>query len=725
MNPRKVIFIALCACAAVACSTTRALPEGEYLLRKNSVQANDPSFDVSELNSYIGHKPNSYIAGMNPLLSVYNWGGDGSTPLKSFLRNIGTQPVVYDPEKVAQSVANIASHLTYVGYYGSEVESEVRTLGRKAYVTYKVKLGKRYRISDIDYDLPTYGTFRDEFMEDLGNSLVRPGDYLSESALETEADRSAAFFRTQGYYGFTKSYYAFEADTLSGDGGARLIFSIRDYALGDSPSTAREHQKYTMGEVQISHPEALKVRPSVLENLNTLRPGDPYNEEEINTAYSRFSSVGALSGVTIDLQPAQDNKVDCSILLRNAGLQGFKTNLEASVNSTGLMGISPQLTYYHRNVFHGGEQLNLGIKGNFQFKPKTGAYSTDLNVSSTLSFPQILGVPNRVFTGPNIPKTDISMAFSYQDRPEFRRTVIASAYTFNGRLGSKLYYQITPFRANISRLYNMDQDFMFKLLETNPFMLMAYLDNFDMGVSALGYYTTDASAIPTTPYHYIRLGVDLSGNTLSLLNGMLPTGESGQHTIWNTPYTQYVRAELNLGKVFRFGKEDRQALALHLGGGMAYAYGNASYAPVEKQFYVGGAMSMRGWQARTLGPGTSPYEALFSIPSQVGAMKLEANAEYRFPILSKVEGALFLDAGNIWEVDDYGDGSCFHLSTLPESIAMDWGVGLRLNLTFILLRLDTGIRLHDPAREAGQRWVPVKEWRDGNYAIHFGVGYPF
>ncbi len=724
---RKVTIIALCLLGMAACSTTRSLGEGEYLLRKNTIVADDPAFNVSSLGSYVGQKPNSYILGVNPLLSVYNWSGDGSTPFKRFLRKIGAAPVVFDSLRVSQSVANLKNHLQYIGYYGSKVSSQVDVVKKKAHVTYKVNLGKRYTISEVEYDVPEYGTFREDFLKTLPESTVQTGQYLSESALEQEADRSSAFLRTLGYYGFTKSFYAFEADTLGHDGTARLTYAIRDYALGDAPSSAREHKKFYLGEVTITHPERLQIRPSVLENLNILRPGQLYNEADVNTNYTRFSSVGMLTGVNINLDPVSEDRVDCTISLRNSGLQGFKTNLEASVNSTGLFGISPQLTYYHKNIFNGGEQLNLGLKGNFQFKPRTKAYSTDLSVSATLRFPQFLGLPNRIFTGPNIPRTDISAAFNYMDRPEFHRTVISTAFTYNGRLGQKLYYQLSPVRINISHLYDIDTEFMMKLLVNNPLMLLAYMDRFDLGVSGMLYYTTDASSVPRTPYHYVRLSSDISGNVLSLFNRWLPVNEDGYHTIWNTPYAQYIRAELNAGKVFRFGKQDKHALALHLGSGVAYAYGNSKTAPVERQFYVGGSMSMRGWNARSLGPGTASDVNLFSIPSQIGEMKLEANIEYRFPLVSKLEGALFLDAGNIWDLPtaENQGGTVFTFKNLPQSIALDWGLGARVNLNFLLLRVDMGIRLRDPVREEGDRWVPTNEWLNGNFAVHFGVGYPF
>ena len=269
-------------------------------------------------------------------------------------------------------------------------------------------------------------------------------------------------------------------------------------------------------------------------------------------------------------------------------------------------------------------------------------------------------------------------------------------------------------------------------IENNYILAGAYMDNFDLGTSAMLYYTTDNSVVPTKPYHYARFIFDLSGNILSLFNPILPVNDEGQRTIWNIPYSQYVRAELQLGKTFRWGKEDKHSLALHFLGGAGLGYGN-SYGytmPLEKLFYVGGAYSMRGWQARTLGPGTDTSLAgLFAIPSQVGEMRLEANVEYRFPIVWKLEGALFADAGNIWYLPMEGEEGTpgifgFNTETL-ESIGLDWGVGIRLNLGLILVRVDSGFRVHDPGKEYGQRWLGPDQWFKGNYAVQFGVGYPF
>jgi outer membrane protein assembly factor BamA len=198
--------------------------------------------------------------------------------------------------------------------------------------------------------------------------------------------------------------------------------------------------------------------------------------------------------------------------------------------------------------------------------------------------------------------------------------------------------------------------------------------------------------------------------------------------IWNTPFSQFVRGEITLGKTWIFGKNDGQSIATRLVVGAGYAYGNSSALPFEKHFYGGGANSLRGWQARTVGPGLSPMDTSFVIPNQTGDMRLEANIEYRFDMFWKVAGAVFIDAGNVWTLKDdnteEGRLAMFRWDTFAESIAANWGVGLRLDFGFLLLRLDMGMKVHDPARNT--KWINPGEWlTKGNYALHFGVGYPF
>lgn len=715
-----------------SCSTTRVLGDGQFRLADNKVVVdNDRKFNTKEIESYIKQKPNSYIIfGWNPFLNIYNWSGKNADKgINKFLRKIGTAPVVYQPSQVEASVENINRHLEYLGYYGSDVRSKVRVNGKRVTVTYSVTLGRRYRIGNVSFAVPD-GEFKEDFYADTAAVSIRPGDFLSEDALEKETERAASMFRRKGYFGFTKNYFSFEADTLARRDTADLLMTVKEYTRNQTAEYARPHRKYFFGDVSISYDNDLKFNDRVLKNICTIRPGAMYDEREVNTTYSRLSALRLFSGVNVALNPRDSGIVDCDISLTKSRMQGFKVNLEGSTNSTGLIGISPQVSYYHKNIFHGGQWLNLGFLGNFQFKyDDRSVKSNEFGVSAGLSFPEFLGLPNSIFHGPSLPRTEINASYNYQNRPEYTRNMISTSYGYSGSLrNGKFFYQFYPIQAKIVRLTNLDPNF-YTTLSGNPFMRDAYQNHFDVGSGLVAYYTTSTALVPKETYEYARLQLDASGNVLSLFNKAMKSDEYGSRLIWNTPYSQYIRTELTLGKTFVFGKNGGQALAIRLLGGVGYAYGNSSTIPFEKQFYSGGANSMRGWQARSLGPGNSKADTTFVIPSQTGDVKLEANLEYRFPMFWKLCGAVFTDVGNIWtlkETDgDDGSHTHFDLKNLAASLAADWGIGLRVDLNFLILRLDMGMKVYDPSLDTA-RWRSPSQWlkKDG-YTLHFGVGYPF
>lgn len=728
------LMAALSAIAALSfsCSTTRVLEDGQYRLAANKVEVKgDSKFNPKEIESYIKQKPNSYIIfGWNPFLNLYNWSGKNpDKAVNRFIRKMGTAPVIYQPSQVESSTENIKRHLEYLGYYGSDVRSDIEVKGKKVKVTYSVTLGKRFRIGEITYSVPD-GEFKDDFLADTSEITVRSGDYLSEDALEKETELRASAMRRKGYFGFTKNYFSFEADTLNSPDTAGLLMTVKEYTRNQTPEYARPHRKYYMGKVTLSYDKDLKFNDKVLRNMCTLHPGDLYDENEVNTTYSRLSALKMFSGVNVSMNPQDSGIVDCDITLARSRMQGFKVNLEGSTNSTGLIGISPQISYYHKNIFHGGQWLNLGFLGNFQFKyDDRSVKSNEFGVSAGLSFPEFLGLPNSMFKGPSVPRTEINASYNYQNRPEYTRNMISTSYGYSGSLrNGKFFYQFYPIQAKIVRLTNLDPNF-YTTLSGNPFMRDAYQNHFDVGSGLVAYYTTSTALVPKETYEYARLQLDASGNVLSLFNKAMKSDEYGSRLIWNTPYSQYIRTELTLGKTFVFGKNGGQALAIRLLGGVGYAYGNSSTIPFEKQFYSGGANSMRGWQARSLGPGNSKADTTFVIPSQTGDVKLEANLEYRFPMFWKLCGAVFTDVGNIWtlkETDgDDGYHTHFDLKNLAASLAADWGIGLRVDLNFLILRLDMGMKVYDPSLDTA-RWRSPSQWlkKDG-YTLHFGVGYPF
>lgn len=718
------ICMSAVAALLLSCSTTRVLQDGEYRLASNKIEImNDDEFNPNSLEPYIKQKHK----GWSPFLNVYNWSNGKGKGWDKFVQRIGVAPVVYDPQQVDNSISNIDNHLEYLGYYGSHTDSEIKVKKKRVYVTYNVNLGKRFPIRDLEISLPEKGEFAQAFLEDTCNMTVKPGAFLSEAALEAETERSASVLKDQGFYSFSKNNFFFEADTLAYPGSAILKLRINEYTRNENARDAEPIRRFLINDVKISYPKNMKIREQVLTDLNLISPGETYSESRINNTYSRFSALRMFSSVNVGMTQVDTNLVNCEISLSQSRNQGFKVNLEASSNSSGLLGVSPQFSYYHKNIFRGGEWLNLSFMGNFQFKFNDDVHSNEFGVSGSLSLPKFLFLPYRYFKGA-IPRTDFNASYNYQNRPEYTRNIISTSYGYNGNVDNRFYYQIYPVQLNIVKLFNLDEDF-YKTLANDPFLRNAYQNHFDLGSGATLYYTSNASSNPQETYFYTRLQLDIAGNLLRAFNPLMKKDANGSGMIWNTPYSQFVRGEITLGRTWIFGRNSGQSIATRLVAGAGYAYGNSSGLPFEKHFYGGGANSLRGWQARTVGPGLSQRDTSFVIPNQTGDMKLEANIEYRFNMFWKMAGAVFADAGNVWtlnnETSQTDRGSMFRWDTFGESIAANWGVGLRLNFGFLLLRVDMGMKLHDPARLNG-KWVPPSQWlRRENYALHFGVGYPF
>lgn len=722
-----------------SCSTTRVLQQGEYRLEKNVITIEgDPDFRDPDLESYIRQQPNgALLFGWNPLLNIYNLSGqDADKWINKVIRSMGEAPVVYDPDLVQVSADNIRNHLEYIGYFGSTVDGyPEEPNGRRVKVRYDIRLGRRYPIRSISYDLPKRGRFAEDFYRDTARISIHPGSFLSESSLASESERSARYFRNRGYYGFSQANYVFTADTLTTPGVADLTYQVLEHSRSDMETSGRVDEplrRHFFHNVSISCPEDMPFREKMLRKLNGIIPGNPYSEIVVSNTYARLSAIRYFNSVNIQMNPVDTAGVDCVIQIRPSNPRGIRFNIEASTNSTGLVGLSPQIGFYHKNIFHGGEWFNLGIMGNFQMrvgknlKIDRSVRSTEFGVSTSISFPKLLGFPLARFRGRSVPRTDVALSYNYQDRPEYTRNILSTSFAYAGSY-RRLYYQITPLQLSMVRLFDVKDSFQASM-QGNPFLYNAYQDHFDAGASMMLYHTTNTDVNPTTSYQYWRLQIDASGNVLALAKPLMKKDAQGAGTIWDTPFAQYVRAEASLGRTWTFGEGDRSAIATRLLGGIGYAYGNSTTLPFEKQFYAGGANSLRGWQARSVGPGNGEMNKTFVIPNQTGDIRLEANLEYRFPLFWRLRGALFTDVGNVWNTFETATDAAavLTLDNLARSLALSWGTGVRVDLSYILLRVDLGFRLHDPAREAGARWCKPNQWFDANgYAIHFGVGYPF
>jgi len=709
---------------AAGCSTTRVLAPGQYRLARNEVVVDDRHFSASELTPYIRQQANTYfLFGWNPFLNIYNWSDGSDKPMSRFWRKIGVAPVVFNQSQVETSIDNICNHLKHLGYYNATVTATQKSSGKLMKVTYDVRLGKLVPISDVRFEIPAGGCFEKEFYADTASVMVRKGVFLSEQILEAETARSSEYFRDRGFYNLSQGNYVFFADTLTCPGTAILDYRIREYARGAAPESALPLEQYNFGKVSIHIDSTLRFKEKLLRRLNAITPGNLYNETDVNKTYSRFSSLQVFSGVNISTSPSDSNRVNCDVTLSPSKLKGFKVNLEGSITSTGLISVSPQINFYHKNLFHGGEWFNLGFSGAFQFQPSKKLNAEEYSVSASISLPRPILIPQSAYKSSTITRTEIKASYNFQHRPEFTRHVVSSSMGYNGRIKNRFFFQLYPVQLSYVQLKNITDEFLETLIR-NPYLSYSYSDHFDAGAGGTLYWTSNSDIVPKVSYRYARFNFDASGNLISLFRNIMPKNVIDQKLLLGVPFSQYVRGELQLADIIRFGIHNGQAIAGRIVAGAGYAYGNSYSLPYEKQFFVGGASSMRGWQARSVGPGFSKPNSYTSLPSQTGDVKLEADLEYRAKLVWKLEAALFAEVGNVWSL--YDEASLFRFKDFYQSLAADWGFGLRVNLDFLVLRVDMGLKVHDPSADADLRWRGPDKWfkRDG-FAFHFGVGYPF
>ena len=754
--------------ALAGCSTTRLIPEGESRLVDNEIKIlNSKGYQTSTLEPYIKQKPNTdFFFGWSPFMSIWNWSNGKDNGWDRFVKKVGHEPVIFEPSLVEDSRENILNHLQYQGYYNSKVRDSVVTRNKKTTVYYKINLGKQYIIDSVSYNIDCK-ELAENFYRDSLQKVIKTNAPLSEESLDKSSGEIAQALRNDGFFGFTKNYFFFSADTLGKDGKASVKVDIRDYSRNELPKDATPHRIFKYGKVTIipmkkpSNPlvysfvgdsvvavpamnlytptdsveyrgltikyhNELFLRKRILSRLNYVKPGMTYSEEEVSKTYSRFSNLNLFSSVNIQMDPVDSTTVDCTMKLTASELQGYKLGLESSLNSTGLYSISPSVSYYHKNLFKGAELFSISLMGDFQFGFNSNKRATEFGAATSLSTPNFLFLPDRIFKSTNIPRTEFAVSYNYQERPEYTRNILSGSYSYVWNSKDRFFFKVSPVQLNVVKLYNMKPDFYQSLKD--PFLINSYKDHFDLGLGTNIYYTTDSSPRPAHSYYYMRWQNDLSGNLLSAFNRFMPENESGERLIWQSPYSQYYRTEVTSVYTWRLGKKENHSIATRLLAGFGVGYGNSVSLPFEKLFWAGGAYSLRGWQARTVGPGYAQIDTTFTIPNQTGDMRLEANIEYRFPLFWNFEGALFVDAGNVWNLKNYADSGetregLFKLNNFYRHIAANWGAGLRLDLSFVLLRLDMGIKLYEPSENDWKG--PETMLKRGNYAIQFGVGYPF
>ncbi len=747
------------------CVSTKYVPEGEYLLNKVSLHYTDKHDKIQSLKKNIRQKPNTKVLGLFRVqLGFYNLSGPKDKKINTWLRKMGEEPVVYSDFTTERSVSQLRSYLNNHGYFDAVVSDSVSFKKRKARVDYFVTPGERTFVRSLDFtdkrnivenSLPDSADLSQLRYSDTASSLLQVGMPLDVDILEKERDRISTKYRESGYYAFAPSYIRYVADTINvhdspqeaelitvvvippADTTAEVLYRIGEInvnmdfdqllSLNESDSTVYDTFEYD--GVNFSYSGDLKLKPKVIIRCLGFATGDIYNSQYVSATYSRLQALGVFRYVNILFKEREGGILDCEVQLTPAKRQSYSIFIEGT-NNSGNIGFGGNLTYGHHNLFHGAEEFSAKVWGALKkerMKEDNFFSTVEYGVELKLETPQFW-LPfrlHREFGKNTAPHTATTLSFSSEYTPYYTRAVSTIKYGYWWRHTAKWRLDVNPIDVNYVKMSRVDNEFFASL--KNEYIKSAYTSH----VVASGNVSATFSDTHTDKdvnYNWLRLNLEGAGNLMRGLSALFNAERSSDsissyYKLFGVRYAQYVKADAD----YRFHQafNANNAFVYRIFLGIAFPYGNMKAMPFEEAYFVGGANDMRGWHARMLGPGSYANDTKY--PNSVGDFKLEVNWEYRFRLFWLLEGAIFADAGNVWKIN--------HTDNIPEGelnknfykqIAVDCGPGIRLDVNFFLIRVDWGIKLRDPAKERGDRFVLVNngKWLR-NTVLNIAIGYPF
>ena len=743
-----MLACAVVASMAASCSVNRFIPEGSYLLERVSISADSSSLNTQPLQGFVRQHPNSRWFSAVPVpLSVYCLSGTDSTKrFNRFLRRLGEAPVIYDSTLSLRTSINMEQAVRSMGYLNARVTREERVRRNRLRLRYEVHPGERYHVRNLDVDIQD-SVLQHQLAEANALPRLSEGMKFDLNVLDEERGRISSVLANRGYYRFNKDFIRFEADTTVGHHQVDLLMKVLPYNITPARDTIL-HSRYRIHEVTYQVDTTRTGRPFLrlraLREASRLEPGNIYREQDVQETYARMIRLGGVLGTNVRLYPASSDStgLDAVVQVSQGKHNSFGVEVEGT-NSAGDFGAALSASYQNRNVFRGGETFGVKLRGAFEAIKGLSGYQDqnyiEYSAETSLAFPGFRApFISRDFRSQVVATSEVSLMYDSQDRPEFHRRVVTAAWKYRwSRPGKRLQHRVDLLDLNYVFMPWISSTFR-KLYLDDPENRNAILRyNYEnLFIMKWGYNMTynsrsirDGRTNYGTNGYIVRFGVESAGNLLYGLSkaGLSSPNNKGQYTLFNIAYAQYVKGDFDYSKSFYFDK--RNSLALHFGLGVAYPYGNSTILPYEKRYFSGGANSVRGWSVRGLGPGSfRGNDGRIDFINQTGDIKLDLNAEYRAHIFWKLDGALFIDAGNIWTLRNYSDqpGGQFKFDTFWRQIAVAYGLGVRLNFDYFILRLDGGMKAVNPAYTDSRRHFPVIHPDFGrDFSLHFAVGLPF
>lgn len=760
-----LIIGSICMFLISSCSTTKYVPEGSYLLNRTNIKVDGNVANENDLTQYLRQRPNFKVFGLFRIhLGIYNLSGKDTTKkINRKLKEAGEPPVIYDPFLTFQSEKELQKYMKTKGYMQAEVSSLTETKKKKIEVNYHITPNQPYRIRNIENNFDTDPVI-DSLLKSRGGytqTKIKKGDLFDIDVLDDERERISTFLRRRGYYYFNKECLAFTADSSVGDHEVDLKIILKPYiiTLPDGSEIESKHQQYkirninittyngsTTTETNVGKLDTLAynkniviysngkplLNPDVIEEGLRITPHSMYSDFIVERTYSRFNSLGILRASSIRFNDLHngENELDCDISLYSAKPQSFSIDIEGT-NSDGDLGFAANLGYAHKNVFRGSEVL--GVKAKYAQEAYSGIqeilhkYVLDLGGEVSLNFPRfIFPFLRKDFKRRIDASTEFKINYNYQIRPQtYERTTISTGmkYMWNYRRFYKYSLNLIDLNyINISTSETFDS-----IYKADKYSVLreSYSDHFIMNTGFSISYDNQAMQTKTNKTYY-KVSMETAGNILYGINNIShrKKNDDGQYEVGGIPYSQYVKGEVDYA--YNQMIDERNRIVYHVGIGIAFPYGNASVIPFEKRFFGGGANGVRGWSVRTLGPGEYTSENYNDFVKQTGDIKLLMNMEYRAKLFWKLEAAAFLDAGNVWTIEKYEaqPNGQFEFDKFYKQIALAYGLGLRLDFSYFLIRFDLGIKAYNPCRINDNWRFNGLTWKD-DCALHFAIGYPF
>ncbi|MBO4718926.1 MAG: BamA/TamA family outer membrane protein [Prevotella sp.] len=718
-----------------SCSASRDLPEGQLMLNKVGVVADGKYRDInpSQLKSYVRQKGNSrWFSAVKIPLGVYAMAGDDSTKwINRTLKSMGEAPVIYDTLQARLSCENLQMALQNKGYLDAQVELFADTKGKKLNAIYVLHPGTPYYIRRLNYEIQDSVIAR---LLRYDQHQLREKTKLNVEALNQERSRITELLQNRGYFRFHKEYIGYRIDTLQEQHLADVTLVLRPYRTNNSPDTLHtrydiRHITYASGDPQDS---VIHLRKHVLRENTFLDEGKPYSAEGLQNTYNHFGRLDAVRYTNISFQQAPDSALLDALIQLQTNKPSTISFQPEGTNTAGDLGAAASLTYQNRNLFRGSETFSVQLRGAYEAIKGLEGYSNqdfvEYSVESRLSFPRfIMPFLSRDMRRRTVATSEVSLLYDAQNRPEFHRQVLSAGW----------HYRWKPQRHHDQYQFDLiDLNYVFMPWISETFK-REYLDN-TSNYNAILRYNYEDLFIMKTGFGYgynngtvaVKANIETAGNLLNLGSSIFGAERDGEghYRLFNIAYAQYVKGDVDFTR--QILSYYNSQLVFHVGLGIAYPYGNSTILPFEKRYFSGGANSVRGWSVRSLGPGRyRDKDGNINFITQTGDLKLDLNLEYRAHLFWKFGGALFVDAGNIWTLRDYPSqpGGQFQLRRVLKDLAVSYGLGLRLNFDYFIIRFDLGMKAVNPAFETDDdEHFPIVHPRlSRDLAFHFAVGLPF